>query len=63
MDNKSITQSKTMWFAIATTVVSCLSLVAGEEWIQAYPTAVSVIGIVVGILTAVLRSVTKTAIK
>ncbi len=53
-----VTISKTMVFAIVTTIVSILSLVAGEEWIQAYPQVVGVIGLVVAGITAILRYLT-----
>jgi len=50
--------SKTMILSIMTTVVSVITLLMGEQWIMAYPDVVAWMGIVVGILTGILRQVT-----
>jgi hypothetical protein len=56
-------KSKTLRLAAATTVVSVLGLVAGEEWIQAYPEAVSGLGLGAGVLMAVIRYYTVSPLK
>jgi len=48
-------KSKTIRLGMATTLISVLGLVAGEEWIQAYPAAVACLGLVAGVLTVVVR--------
>ncbi len=58
MDSKSFLSSKTIWFSAAATVASVIALVAGEEWIQEYPQVVSVLGIVGGVITGILRTIT-----
>lgn len=51
-------RSRTVQLGIATTLVSVLGLIAGEEWIQAYPAAVASLGLVAGVLTVVVRCLT-----
>lgn len=53
--NKWILGSKTFWLGAATLAAAILNLLLQEEWFQAYPTAVSVVGFVIGALTIVVR--------
>ena len=57
-DSKLRRRSKTVWLGVGVTAVSVLGLVAGAEWMQAYPEAVAVLGMVVGVLGVVLRHYT-----
>jgi len=50
--------SKGLGLGVATTLTSVLGLVAGAEWIQAYPEAVAALGLLSGLLTLVVRYVT-----
>jgi hypothetical protein len=50
--------SKTMRVAILTTVVSVLALLQGEQWIAEYPQVVAVIGVAIGVVQVVLRTLT-----
>ena len=50
--------SKTLWLAIVTTILSVLTLVQGEAWIQEYPQVVGYIGIAIGLLGIVFRFLT-----
>ena len=56
--SKPAIKSKTYWFALLTFLVSLGGLLQGQEWMQQYPAAVSVIGMVVGVVTFLLRFVT-----
>jgi hypothetical protein len=56
-------QSKAVWLGIFVLILSILSFLQGEAWIQEYPTAVTVIGTVVGVLTIVIRFLTGTTMK
>ena len=48
-------KSNTIRLGMATTLISVLGLVAGEEWIQAYPAVVASLGLVAGLLGLVVR--------
>ena len=52
-------ESKTLKLGAITTLISVLGLVAGEEWMQAYPEAVSALGLVTGFLIVLMRFLTK----
>ena len=47
-----------MWLGMLTTLASVLGLIAGAEWIQAWPGVVAGIGTAVGVLTIVIRLLT-----
>jgi hypothetical protein len=56
---KPIWQSKTFWVQLLTILVSIAAFVEGQEWIQDNPTMVAIIGVVVGVLNIVIRSITR----
>lgn len=51
-------QSKTVWLGLLTMILSLLTFLQGESWIQQYPNIVSGIGTAIGALTVILRFVT-----
>lgn len=63
MEGKSRLASKTVWLGVAMTIVSVLGLLAGEEWIQAYPAVVSALGLVAGLLVVIVRHWTTEPLK
>jgi hypothetical protein len=52
-------ESKTVWIGLMTFILSTLTLLEGQDWIQNYPNAVSAVGIIIGILTIVVRYLTQ----
>lgn len=60
---KKFYESKTVWLGFMTSALSILTFLKGEAWIIEYPSAVSVIGVLVGALTIILRYVTKEPIE
>ena len=63
MFGKDWWQSKTFWVGTMEVVISILALLAGDQLISQNPRTVAVLGIVVGILTIVLRKITAEPIK
>lgn len=62
MDSKPIWLSKTFWVSVLTFLVSMLGFLQGHEWIAENPTVVAILGMALGILNIVLRSITDTAV-
>ncbi len=58
MKGKALLASKTLWFAIAMTVAGILQLVAGEEWLTAWPEVAPILLTAAGLITAVIRQFT-----
>lgn len=55
-------ESKTMWFGIGTLLVSILTATQGQEIVKNNPSAVAYIGMAIGVLTIILRVVTKKSV-
>lgn len=63
MPGKPWWQSKTLWIAVLQIVAGVLGAILGQEWIAGHPQATSVIVVIVGVLNAVLRSITSKPLK
>lgn len=51
-------QSKVVWLGILTFIISLLSFLQGEELIKQYPEVISILGIIIGVLTIIVRYMT-----
>ena len=60
---KSWWRSKSIWIAAMQIVAGVLGAILGQEWITNNPQAVAVIVTIVGVLNAVIRSITTKPIK
>ena len=63
MGEKALLQSKMVWVGIITVILSALAELQGQEFIVSHPGVVSAIGLVIGLLTVVLRFFTNQPIK
>ncbi len=50
--------SKTIWIAVLQIVSGVLASILAQEWVASHPQAVGVLIAIVGIINAVLRSIT-----
>ena len=55
-------QSRMVWVAVLTIVVSIIGVLQAEELIAQYPTVVAILGIVLGVANVILRFITTKAI-
>ena len=60
---KKFYESKTVWFGVATAVLSTLTFFQGEEWVKEYPQIVTGIGAAIGVLTIVIRYLTTSSME
>jgi hypothetical protein len=58
MTRKQPNKSKTIWLGTLMCLTSILTLLQGHDLIIKYPTAVSVIGLISGILVIIMRYLT-----